>query len=308
MVSLEELEKFEEILKNGKITPETVGALRELRKVKTQRKGQIHKDKRRDSAEVRKRAEEILENFIDSYIINVLNEEREDIVNDVIGEKGTEVRTLFHTRVVNELEFTGRGIFSTQNCVDSIKRLQKRAEKEPEISEILKYYEAALYMNERYTVKIWTYMRFIEKDPDVDYASLGENQFWWGSSGEINDSENLEILEQAVKDKKIPKKIKERLAGLIEVRKLGREKLEAIETKLATSVAAKLAELIEKEPDITEKDAFDKLFRVEGIDEDNIRELIRLAVKNLTKQGERDSDLCRSLVKLYGKVSTRRLV
>jgi hypothetical protein len=73
-------------------------------------------------------------------------------------------------------------------------------------------------------------------------------------------------------------------------------------------VAAKLAELIEEQPDITGRDAFDKLLEVEGIDEDNRRELIALAARNLTEQGERDSDLYRSLVKLYGRPSTRRLV
>ncbi len=306
MVSLEELEKFEKILKNGKITPKTIKILKELRKVKNIRRRRIHPDNRQDTAEIKKRAEEILENFIDSYIINVLKEAGEDIVTDVVGKGGTEVRTFFHERVVNELE--DKRVFSTDNCVDSIKRLQKRAEEEDEISEILKYYEAALYMNQKCTVKTWNYIKFIGENPDVDYPSLVENQFWQKGSGEENDTKNLELLERVAEDTKIPKKIKEMLAGIIKARKSGREKLAVAETSLVADVAAKLAELIEEQPDITGRDAFDKLLEVEGIDEDNRRELIALAARNLTEQGERDSDLYRSLVKLYGRPSTRRLV
>ena len=306
MVSLEELEKFEKILKNGKITPKTIKILKELRKVKNIRRRRIHPDNRQDTAEIKKRAEEILENFIDSYIINVLKEAGEDIVTDVVGKGGTEVRTFFHERVVNELE--DKRVFSTDNCVDSIKRLQKRAEEEDEISEILKYYEAALYMNQKCTVKTWNYIKFIGENPDVDYPSLVENQFWQKGSGEENDTKNLELLERVAEDTKIPKKIKEMLAGIIKARKSGREKLAVAETSLVADVAAKLAELIEEQPDITGRDAFDKLLEVEGIDEDNRRELIALAARNLIEQGEKDSDLYRSLVKLFGKPSTRRLV
>ncbi len=306
MVSLEELEKFEKILKNVKITPKIRKALKELRSIKNIRRGRIHPGNRQNTTEIRRRAEEILEDFIDSYIINVLKEAGEDIVNDVVGKRGTEVRIFFHTKVVNELEDTR--IFSTDNCVDSIKRLQKRAEEEAEISEILKYYEAALYMNQKCTSNTWAYIKFIGENPDVDYPSLVENQFWQKGSGKINDATNLELLERVAEDTKIPKKIKEMLAGIIKARKSGREKLAVAETSLVADVAAKLAELIEEEPDITGRDAFDKLLEVEGIDEDNIREFIRLAARNISEKGERDSDLYRSLVKLYGRPSTRRLV
>ena len=307
MVSLEELEKFEEILKNVKITPKTRKILKKIRNVKNIRRGRRQQDRPQDTTEIRRRAEEILENFIDSYIINVLKEAREDIVNDVVGKRGTEVQIFFHTKVVNELE--DKRVFSTQNCIDSIKRLQKRAEEETEISEILKYYEAALHMNQKCTINTWTYIKFIGENPDVDYPSLVENQYWQKGSGKENDAKNLELLERVAKDTKIPKKIQEMLAGIIKARKSGRKKLAVAETQLSADVAAKLAELIEEEPDITGRDAFDKLFRVEGIDENNIREVIRLAAQNLIEQGEKDSDLYRSLVKLYGsRPSTRRLV
>jgi hypothetical protein len=309
MISLEQLDtwenKVQKAIEKGNIDNSFAKILKSIKNVQKPKQAGRGLKHQRSTAEIRERAKEIFNNFIDSYIISVLEKEGQDIVNDVIGQKGVEVRSLFHRRLVNELN--DRRTVSTQNCIDSLNRVQERAKEESEIAESLKYYEAARYMNEEYKVNIGTYMKFIEEEPDIDYESL-ENRFWWRGAGEVRDAENLKILENASKDKKIPMKMRERILNIIKARKSGREKLAIAETKLATSIVNKLSELLEARPDITEKEAFDELFNIEGIEEDNIRELIRMAARNLSEGGERDSDMYRSLVKLFRIPSRRRLV